>query len=68
MDVLQFVHLSVSAPIIPAVPERLLLITDINIIKKPCRSMVQKYALKVKIMANRINDAKSWSHSLVNVI
>ena len=30
--------------------------------------MVQKCALKIKIMANRINDAKSWSHSFVNII
>lgn len=30
--------------------------------------MVQKCALKIKIMANSINDVKSWSHSFVNVI
>ncbi|GIZ29064.1 hypothetical protein TUM12151_11730 [Morganella morganii] len=46
----------------------MLLITDNNIIKKPCRSMVQKCVLKIKIMANSINDAKSWSHSFVNII
>ncbi|AMG69159.1 hypothetical protein B9086_015280 [Morganella morganii subsp. morganii] len=44
----------------------MLLMSDI--IKKPCRSMVQKCALKIKIMANSINNAKSCSHSFVNII